>query len=465
MNVTRRELLGGAIALTGSALLPIGCSRRASAPVAEPDTVARFPGKVPMPSSMTDPLLRKRPGIISGGISTPNDAFYVRWHLQAIPTGVDVANWRLCIDGAVDTPLELSMADLQRLGGDEIIAVNQCSGNSRGYLSPRVAGAQWHNGAMGNARWGGVTLGKLLRKAGVKTNAVQVSFDGLDESPLASVPDFVKAPWSIEHALQPEVTVAYLMNNEPLPELNGFPARLIVPGWYATYWVKALHRITVLPKGFDGYWMAKAYKLPRRPNGDEDPNHLATDLVPISALNVRSFITTPAANAQVPRGRPCEVDGIAFDGGRGIHSVEVSADAGASWHPATLGDELGRFSFRRWRWIWTPPAAGRYRLRVRASNRDGATQPGVAGWNRGEVHAERGRRNSALGRIRGDATVGFGTSHRIGQRVKVLALFGTLLVAAALVFALQYPRFLVNRVPPLDAARFPVTPSSYRKTW
>ena len=183
-------------------------------------------------------------------------------HLQTVPMSVDLNTWRLRIDGAVDRPLELSMDDLRRLGNDEVVAVNQCSGNSRSMSNPRVPGAQWGHGAMGNARWAGIGLAKLLRLAGVRRDAVQVTFDGLDEGPLASVPDFVKA-LDIDHALQPEVTVAYGMNGDALPILNGFPARLVVPGWYATYWVKALHKITVLPHAFGGYWMTKAYKVPR----------------------------------------------------------------------------------------------------------------------------------------------------------------------------------------------------------
>ena len=271
MRLTRREwLFATASGAAGTVLLPAGCSRRAAGPEPSADPMARFPGKVPMRVVNDRPPCLETPWRYFREDFTPNEAFYVRWHLQAIPTAVDLASWRLRIEGAVDRPLDLSMDDLKRLGTGEVIAVNQCSGNSRSLLAPRVTGAQWRNGAMGNARWGGVPLATLLRRAGVKKDAVQVTFDGLDEGPLSSVPDFVKA-LELEHALQPEVTVAYAMNNEPLPALNGFPARLVVPGWYATYWVKALHRITVLPKVFDGYWMAKAYKLPPTPNGNEDP--------------------------------------------------------------------------------------------------------------------------------------------------------------------------------------------------
>jgi DMSO/TMAO reductase YedYZ molybdopterin-dependent catalytic subunit len=379
VRLSRRQWLVGATA-AGVALLPAGCAPRAARPASSTEPLARFPGKVPMRVVNDRPPCLETPWRYFRDDITLNEAFYVRWHLQAIPTA-DLATWRLRVDGAVDRPLELSMTDLQRLGGDEVIAVNQCSGNSRGLFSPRVAGAQWRNGGMGNARWGGVSLAKLLRQAGVKKEAVQVAFDGLDEGSLSSIPDYIKA-LDVDRAMQPEVTIAYSMNNEPIPVLNGFPARLVVPGWYATYWVKGLHRITVLPKVFDGFWMAKAYKLPTTPNGNEDPKQLAANLVPISRLNVRSFFTTPDPDAEVPAGRPCELDGIAFDGGSGIQKVEVSADGGSSWSSATLGGELGHYSFRRWRLAFTPPGPGEYRLRVRATSRDGQTQPDVAGWNR-----------------------------------------------------------------------------------
>ena len=272
MGLTRRDWL----AFAGSAaagLVPVGCSGRPEkeATGGDEDVLARFPGKVAMRVVNDRPPCLETPWRYFQHDLTPNEAFYVRSHLQTVPAAIDVKAWRLRIDGAVDRPLELSMRDLERLGSDEVVAVNQCSGNSRSLFGPRVAGAQWRNGAMGNARWAGVGLAKVLRAAGVRRDAVQVTFDGLDEGPLASVPDFVKA-LDIDHALQPEVMVAYSMNGEPLPALNGFPARLVVPGWYATYWVKALHKITVLPHAFDGYWMAKAYKIPANPNGVEDPH-------------------------------------------------------------------------------------------------------------------------------------------------------------------------------------------------
>ncbi len=385
MVLTRREWMRAA-ASAGGALLPIGCGSRPS-PVSPgsggEDVLARFPGKVAMRVVSDRPPCLETPWRYFQHDLTPNEAFYVRTHLQTMPSAVDLKTWRLRIDGAVDRPLELSMDDLQKLGGDEVVAVNQCSGNSRSLFGPRVPGAQWRNGAMGNARWGGVGLAKVLRMAGVRKDAVQVTFDGLDEGPLASVPDFIKA-LNIDHALQPEVTLAYSMNGAPLPALNGFPARLVVPGWYATYWVKALHKITVLPHVFDGYWMAKAYKIPATPNGLEDPKLKLTDrLIPINRMLVRSFVTAPLPGETLPAGRDVEIEGIAFDGGSGIRSVEVSVDGGSTWAQAALGNDLGRYSFRRWRYRWPQAPRGEHRLLSRATAGDGQVQPNEVGWNRG----------------------------------------------------------------------------------
>jgi len=383
MDLTRREWMRVA-ASAGAVALPLGCTskRDAGIPGGGDDLLARFPGKVAMRVVSDRPPCLETPWRYFSHDLTPNEAFYVRWHLQAMPAAIDLKVWKLRIDGAVDRPLELSIDDLRRMGDDEVVAVNQCSGNSRGLSNPQVPGAQWRNGAMGNARWAGVALAKVLRAAGVKRDALQVTFDGLDEGPLASVPDFVKA-LDIDHALQPEVTVAIAMNGEPLPALNGFPARLVVPGWYATYWVKALHKITVLPHAFDGYWMAKAYKIPAAPNGVEDPTKLSDRLIPINRMNVRSFVTAPEPGSKLPAGRAVDVAGIAFDGGSGIRGVEFSADGGSTWANAEMGDDLGRYSFRRWRYRWTPAARGDHRLWSRATAGDGQVQPDKEGWNRG----------------------------------------------------------------------------------
>ncbi len=345
----------GATGLAG--LLPAGCGQRPQ--VAPPDSapLMRFPQKVALRVLSDRAPCLETPWRYFRHDLTPNEAFYVRWHLEAIPTRVDLATWRLRVGGHVRQPLALSLDDLRGMEAVSVVAVNQCSGNSRSFFAPRVPGGQWFNGAMGNARWTGVRLRDLLRRAEVRAGAVQVSFNGLDEGPLPTVPDFIKA-LDLDHAEQPEVLVAYEMNGAPLPLLNGFPARLIVPGWYATYWVKALSDIIVLDRRYTGFWMASAYRIPTTPGANETPQALApaAETCPINRMNVRSFFVRPDPDARVPAGQACPLEGIAFDGGAGIRTVEVSTDGG-SWTAARLGEDLGRFSFRRWHAEWTPPRA------------------------------------------------------------------------------------------------------------
>jgi DMSO/TMAO reductase YedYZ molybdopterin-dependent catalytic subunit len=164
-------------------------------------------------------------------VFTPNDQFYVRWHWAVIPTSVDTAAFRLSVRGHVNEALSLSIDDLVKMPRVELAAVNQCSGNSRGFFLPRVPGAQWAHGAMGNARWTGVLLKDVLDRAGVRPGTVQVRFRGLDEPVVPEAPAFRKS-LDVDHARDGEVMIAFAMNGEQMPLLNGFPLRLIVPGWY-----------------------------------------------------------------------------------------------------------------------------------------------------------------------------------------------------------------------------------------
>ena len=379
MNRRRFLQLAGA---SGGAWI-VGCNRAASVPETSPSApdLARFPEKAELilltdrPPQLETPLHYFRQDL------TPNEAFFVRWHLEAIPTSVDLRTFRLNVSGHVRKPLQLSMDDLRtEFEPTSVIAVNQCSGNSRSFFEPRVPGGQWKNGAAGNAKWTGISLKLILDRAQMKPGAVDVSFNGLDAPPLPSVSDFVKA-LSIDHARDGEVMVAYAMNDEPLPMLNGFPLRLVVPGWYGTYWVKALSDITVLPEAFSNFWTDKAYRIPSAPNGTEDPKNLAKDAVPINRFNVRSILVRPEPGETVHFGIPHEMEGVSFDSGHGITKVEVSNDAGANWADARLDPELGKYSWRRWRASWTPKSRGPYRLMARATNAVGETQS-TAQWNR-----------------------------------------------------------------------------------
>jgi DMSO/TMAO reductase YedYZ molybdopterin-dependent catalytic subunit len=261
-------------------------------------------------------------------------------------------------------------------------AVNQCSGNSRGLFSPRVAGGQWANGAMGNARWTGVRVRDVLDRAGVKPGAVQVRFNGLDEPVVPDAPDFMKS-LDLDHARDGEVMIAYAMNGKQLPLLNGFPLRLIVPGWYSTYWVKMLNDIEVLDHEDDQYWMKTAYRIPDTPNGHVNPGETGYKTVPINKMNPRSFFTNLKSGQTVPTGAPMSVRGIAFGGHSGVARVDISADAGKTWQPAHLGTDEGKYGFRRWDATMTASTKGSRTVMVRCTNTEGAVQPLEANWNPG----------------------------------------------------------------------------------
>ena len=173
--------------------------------------------------------------------------------------------------------------------------------------------------------------------------------------------------------------VAYQMNGADLPMLNGFPVRLVVPGYYGTYWVKHLSEIQVIDQVFDGFWMKPAYRIPDNACACIEPGTTPASTRPIGRLNVRSFITSVSDGARVNAGAPLAVRGIAFDGGQGIREVAYSTDGGQSWREAVLGEELSRFSFREFKFGFTPPS-GTSDLRVRAFNRSGDSQPMEALW-------------------------------------------------------------------------------------
>jgi DMSO/TMAO reductase YedYZ molybdopterin-dependent catalytic subunit len=340
-----------------------------------------FPQKRPLIVLTSRPPQLETPfAVFAENVITPNDAFFVRYHWSGIPTEIDPGAFRLRVSGNVAAPLELSLAELKQLGGADVVAVNQCSGNSRGFFVPRVNGGQLGNGAMGNARWAGVPLKRVLEKAGVKPGSAQVAFNGMDMPPVAGGPDFVKA-LDLDHAMDGEVMLAWQMNGADLPVLNGYPLRLVVPGYYGTYWVKHLNDIQVLDKTFDGFWMKSAYRIPDEPCACVPPQTAPAKTTPIKRFNVRSFITSPASGQQVRAGRDLHVRGIAFDGGAGIAEVAISADGGRTWQSTRLGEDLGRYAFREWSTTVRAPKKGPLELMVRAVNRIGNSQPMSPLWN------------------------------------------------------------------------------------
>jgi len=383
---TRRDFLStvgrvGALLLAGSGSL-VRSAGAAEDPILAGRPLVRYPEKADLILLTSRPPQLETPMKYFDRAITPNDAFFVRYHNFPVPTSVDLGTWRLKVHGRVDRPLELTMDDLKmKFPATRVVAVSQCSGNSRGRFSPRVLGGEWGDGAMGNAEWVGARMRDVLAMAGVRQGAVQVTFDGLDKPAFPTVPDFIKSLDVTRIMEDPDVIVAYQMNGQPLPMLNGFPARLVVPGWYATYWVKNLSEIEVIDHVFEKFWMKPAYRIPDTPCGCVEPGTAPARTVPITRLTVRSFIAVPAGGARVPVGQPVSVKGIAFDGGYGIAEVQLSTDGGTIRHRGPLGPALGRYSFRERSVHWIPRSAGNHSLIVRAFNGIGESQGTKPLWN------------------------------------------------------------------------------------
>jgi DMSO/TMAO reductase YedYZ molybdopterin-dependent catalytic subunit len=388
-SLSRRQFLerAGGVGLTGVLAAAAGESIAATLvelPFAngQRQLATDFPQKGAMLVQRTRPPLLETPfEVFDQGVFTPNDRFYVRWHLANIPTEIDPVMFRLKIHGHVDQPLELTLEDLARkFRPFEIAAVNQCSGNSRGFFSPRVPGGEWGNGAMGNALWTGVRLKDVLDRAGVKAGALQVRFNGLDTGVVPQTPDFMKS-LDVDHARDGEVMIAYAMNGAPLPLLNGYPLRLVVPGWYATYWVKMLDDIEVLAESDANFWTSKAYLIPDTPFANIVPGQKDVKLIPINRMVPRSFVTNVQNGTVVKPGQPLSVRGIAFGGDTGVAKVLVSSDAGAHWKEAQLGQDHGKYSFRRWQTQARFASPGPQSLLVKAVNSAGVAQPAQPNWN------------------------------------------------------------------------------------
>ena len=360
-NRLRRRLIAGSAGALASAALG-GLSRAAFAqgtselPFANGKrNLVAYPEKRPLIVLTSRPPQLETPfEVFNDGLITPNDAFFVRYHNAGIPTSIDGDKHVIKIGGnAAGKPYELTLAQLRtEFKPVEMVAVNQCSGNSRGFFNPRVTGGQLANGAMGNARWVGVPLKDVLARAELKTTAREVTFNGLDIA-LFGGGDFVKSI-QVNHAMDGEVMLAYQMNGAEIPLLNGYPVKLIVPGYYGTYWVKHLSEIEVVDSSFEGFWMKPAYRVPDNDCACVEPGTTPSATRPIGRFNVRSFITSVQDGGQMRAGQPAVVRGIAFDGGQGVHEVAYSTDGGQSWRGAKLGVDLGRYSFREFTFGFTP---------------------------------------------------------------------------------------------------------------
>jgi DMSO/TMAO reductase YedYZ molybdopterin-dependent catalytic subunit len=383
--ISRRKFLqfsttGLALAST-AILLPKAAHAADVGPAALPrgtldeSLLATLPGKKPLIKRSFRAPNYETPVAYFNELFTPNDAFFVRYHLANIPE-VDAREWRLRIGGAgAQRPLELSLEDLKNgFEHVELAAVCQCSGNRRGLFDPHVAGVEWGYGAMGNAKWTGVRVKDVLAKAGVTKDALEVVLNGADAGVLDKTPDFVKS-LPVTKALHEDTILAFAMNGQPLPRYNGYPVRLIVPGWTATYWTKHITSLELITQPFDGFWVKTAYRIPtgKFPVVERFLSQENATSTPISEMVVNSLITNLQDGQRLPAGRPVEVKGIAWDAGYGIAKVEVSVDGGQSWREAGLGVNAGKYSWRQWSYRFRPKK-GVNTVMAKATNSIGQSQ-------------------------------------------------------------------------------------------
>ena len=299
---------------------------------------------------------------------TPSPNVYVRANFGVPPLG---AGHRIAVGGAVRAPFEIDMTELREMGSAERLVTMECAGNDRTAMRPLPAGEPWRSGAISTARWTGVPLRRLLERAALSPEAMEVVVTGADGGPRDDAPGehaFARS-LPLSEAMRPDVLLALDMNGEPIAPEHGAPARLVVPGWYGMASVKWVSRIDVLAEGFRGYFQTRRYVYQVREG-----------TTPVTRMRVKSTIVSPRDDEIVAR-RRTTVWGWAWSGEGEITRVEVAVGGGDSWRDARLAPPASPHAWTRWELEWEPRDAGRTALRSRATDAAGNTQPDEAPFN------------------------------------------------------------------------------------
>ena len=337
--------------------------------------VVTIPGKRPMILHNDRPEDLETPVRYFDQWLTPNEVFFVRQHLPR-PV-VQEADYRLSVGGRTSREIQLSVSDLRKLPQYTVPAVLECTGNGRGFYQPRVPGVQWGRGAVGNAEWSGPRLIDVLKLAGADMEAAYVTANGVDVG-LAKTPDFIRS-LAMRKAIDPNTLLAMKMNGERLPDLHGFPLRLIVPGWDGTSWVKWVNSLSVANEPDHGFFMDPAYRYPKHPGAPGQPVDRA-DLEVIEGMPVKSYITGHLDGDKIPLATTT-LRGMAWAGEERITRVDVSTDSGSTWVEAQLSSKRLPFTWRLWTTEWRPSKPGYYTVMSRATDSAGRVQPVLAAWN------------------------------------------------------------------------------------
>lgn len=318
---------------------------------------------------------------------TPIGLHYLLTHYD-IPD-VDPEDWRLSLDGLVERPLTLSLAELRERPAVEVAVTMECAGNGRARIEPHVVSQPWLYEAVGTALWRGASLGALLQDAGVEEGATDVLFTALDRGVEGGEEQAYARSLPLAEALREDVVLAYEINGVPLPPQHGFPLRLVVPGWYGMTSVKWLERVTLVDEPFDGYQMSHSYRLRQ----EEDEEGVPLDRIQVRALMVPPGIPEFLTRSRIVEAGACVLHGRAWSGAAEVAGVDVSTDGGETWSEAELAPPtLGPWAWRAWRYVWSAER-GEHELCCRARDAAGNEQPLEPAWNVG------GYANNAVQRV------------------------------------------------------------------
>ncbi|KAB2919258.1 MAG: sulfite oxidase [Hyphomicrobiaceae bacterium] len=409
-DVSRRGFLGGGGLAAMSAavggpivfaagmpggLIPAAFAQEAKkdAPAAAPAPAApkgpqflNFPGKDAGLVVLGDkPLVAETPEHLLNDDTTPVPKFFIRNNGQIPEPAKDVDGWKLTIDGEVNKPIEITLADLKkRFAAKTYRMVLECGGNGRSFFTPQARGNQWTNGGAGCAEWTGAPLADVLKAVGVKSSAVYTANYGMDLH-LSGDPkrQALSRGVPIAKAMDQHNLLVWAMNGKPLENIHGGPLRLLIPGWPGSTSHKWLSKITLRDRVHDGQgMMGTSYRVaikPMVPGGKADDANFKI----MESMPVRSIVTSPANGTKLAAGtKEVKLRGAAWAGDLEVRRVDVSTDFGATWTQAALVPAKNRYDWRRWTATVRLPSDGYYEIWSRATDSKGKAQPHTAGnWN------------------------------------------------------------------------------------
>ncbi|PZW50800.1 sulfite dehydrogenase (cytochrome) subunit SorA apoprotein [Humitalea rosea] len=391
----RGTLRGAALAAMGASLgatipfadrMPAGLLPAALAQGTAAPATLQMEGKAALIILGERPLVAETPEVMLDDAITPTDKFFIRNNGQIPPPFAgDPKSWKLRIDGEVNTPLDLTIGELEsRFPLVTRQLQMECGGNGRNAFVPPASGNQWGNGAISNAEWTGVRLRDLLAAAGPKETAHFTGQFGADPH-LSGAADraAMSRGMPIAKAMDEDTLICTRLNGAAIPNIHGAPLRMVVPGWPGSLSQKWMTRLTLLPVPHTGQGMGgTSYRVPVRPIVPGSRNNGA-EFADLTSMPVRSILTSHGHGARLPAGtRALELRGAAWAGDLTVRAVDASLDYGASWVPMQVADPANRHAWQRWTGRIALPSDGYFEIWTRATDAQGKMQPhAAANWN------------------------------------------------------------------------------------